>query len=401
MKHLNTLLVLAGLLLLCGCPPPAKKSNGSTAPVQQKQIAQPNAVRIHVALLASDLGLGDGWYVRQLDSMLGGRAAAGAIDYSLIGTLPLEISYGEIGPTVGFPDPESSVPGSMTDLQADALLTQAPPSDWLILTSGYMLQHALDRVAAGTLDTKAIILVDEAGGQNVVNQTTVPVYRLRFDIRPAAFLMGAAAARSNNRSHFVMLGAQDDPQLDEFMQYAANGLKFVARGVWVMEDRLPVDSRGMIPEGIFAQRHKDLMQEAGENFVNNHYIIDLTRSSSYVLRLIGEDGGPIDGYAASVYQDLRVIKDSRVLTCGLKKPDVAIAWLLDNCTSANDLAALATNGYLDFGLAGSRPGLEESAVGITDLDLYSRFNPDGEEIREDVLKWWREIEAGELAIDNY
>lgn len=400
MTHLTRIIALAALLLLCGCPPPARKGSTDT-PADQPAPSQPAGQRIRVALLASDLGLGDGWRVRKLDTMLTGRAAAGSIDYSLIGSRPTEISFGDIGPRVGFPDVDSSVPGSMTDLQADALLADAPESDWLILTSGYMLQHALDLVAAGTLQTNAIILVDEAGAQGVASTGELPVYRLRFDIRPAAFIMGAAAARSNNRSHFVLLGAEDDPQLDDFMQYAANGMKFVSRGVWIMEDRLPVDSRGMITEPVFAQRHKDLMKAAGENFVNNHYVIDLTRSSAYILRLIGEDGGPIDGYAVSGFEDLRAIAGSRILSCGLKRPDVALGWLLDNCTEPGSLEELALDGYLDFGLRGSRPGQDESAVGFTEFDIYSRFNPDGEEIAEEVIKWWNEIEAGELAIDNY
>jgi basic membrane lipoprotein Med (substrate-binding protein (PBP1-ABC) superfamily) len=397
MKHLINLLGLAALLLLCGCPPPAKKGASGNSNAGQTTAAPAASQKIHVALLASDLGLGDGWNVRQLNTLLAGRAAGGSIQYSLIGTLPAEISYGEITARVGFPDPLSSVPGSMTELQADALLAGAPPSDWLILSSGYVLQHALDRIAAGTLQAGAIIVVEEAGSQAVVNTTKVPVYRLRFDIRPAAFLAGAAAARSNNRSHFVLLGADDDPQVDEFIAAATAGMKYVSRGVWILDGVLPVDSRGMIPESEFAERHKDMMKQAGKDFVNNHYIIDLTRSSSYILRLIAEDGGPIDGYATSGYQDLRVIASSRVLTCAIKKPDVAVAWLLDNCAAPGELAGHAVKGYLEFGLKGSRPGLNESALGFTDMDSYSRFNYDGAEIAEDVVKWWKEIEAGELA----
>src|SRR5690606_26566204 len=100
--------------------------------------------------------------------------------------------------------------------------------------------------------------------------------------------------------------------------------------------------------------HVTLLNEAGQNFKCNHYVLDLTRSTPYVIDLISDITGPINGYASSGYEDLRNIDESRILTCAIKRSDVAMSWLLDNISTVDDLEGLAVDGYIDFGLAGSR-----------------------------------------------
>ncbi len=402
MHNIRLIISIAALLLLCGCPPPAKKdagsgTNGNAGAVQQttKSTAKP----LRLALLSSDLGIADGQMVRELDTLFTGRAASGSIEYSLVGPLPGEIAYGQISGSIGFPDAESTTPGSMTDLQAGVLLDSVPDCDWLVLTSGYVLQHALDRISQGTVNAGAIILVEEAGSQGYVNSSSVPVYILRFDICHAAFMAGAAAARSSNIAHFMLLGAEDDPQAQEYMDAAIAGMQYISPSAWIKQAILPVDSRGLISLQQFRQAHVDLLNEAGENFKTNHYVLDLTRSTPFVTTLISEPGGSLNGYVASAYGDIRHVAESRILTCSLKRADVALAWLLDNCSTTADLAGCAVGSYIDFGLASSRPGLTESAVGYSKMEFYSRYNPDGPDIELELEVLWGEIEAGELGLD--
>lgn len=400
MNRLTIAISVMGLLLLCGCPPPAKEGSSATDQPGSNEVETGRTEKLHVALLASDMGLGDGWNVRQLDGLLEGREAAGGIEYTLVGELPREIAFGEIGADVGFPDPESEIPGSMTELQGAALLDEAPQCDWLVLSSGYLLQHALEKVAAGSLDVGAIIVAEECGSQDVQLEGSVPVYIMRFDICHAAFMAGAVAARSNNVAHFMLFGAEDDPQVDDFMRAAVAGLQYVSPSAWVKQAVMPVDSRGMVLPDTFRDTHVELLSDAGENFNTNHYILDLTRSNAYVMSLIADPAGPLNGYASAGYQDLRHLAESRILTIGLKKPEVALAWMLDHAGEDGDLSQYTEENRIMFGLPGSLPGLEESAVGYTDLDLYSRFNYDGPEIGEDMATWWSEIVSGEIGI-NY
>ncbi|MEZ5339559.1 MAG: hypothetical protein R3F46_15015 [bacterium] len=410
MNKLCTLFTIACLLLLCGCPPPAGKSggtntgNGGAGTTQTSGNTEQQLARAHgqdVVLIASDLGLGDGWRVRQMHSLLSSLAAGSEIEYRLIGDLPREIEFGEVTADVGFPDPESDLPGSMTDLEGAALLDDVASCDWLLLSSGYLLEPALQRITAGSLQAGAVLVMDEAGSQHVVNASNVPVLRIRFDICHAAFMAGAAAANSSNVAHFLLLGAEDDPQVDEFMSAAEAGMKYVSPSSWIKQAVLPVDSRGMVTPQTFRQEHVRLLNEAGENFNSSHYILDLTRSNAYVTSLIAERNGPLNGYISGGFEDLRVLGDSRVLTFGLKRPEVALGWLLQHCPDAAALQGEAdADGVIMFGLKGSRPGLEESALGYTPLELYIRYNPDGPEIAQELERIWKEVEAGELGI-NY
>ncbi|MCB1217334.1 hypothetical protein KDL44_08065 [bacterium] len=409
MNKLCTLFTISCLLLLCGCPPPAGKTGGTSTGAGGSSTGQtsgtntPQAARAHdqdVVLIASDLGLGDGWRVRQMNGLLSALAAGSEVRYRLVGELPREIEFGEVTPEVGFPDPASELPGSMTDLEGAALLDQLGSCDWLLLSSGYLLEPALQRISAGSLKAGAVLVMDEAGSQNVVNGSGVPVMRIRFDICHAAFMAGAAAANSSNVAHFVLLGAEDDPQAGEFMTAAEAGMKYVSPSAWIKQAVLPVDSRGMVTPQTFRQEHVRLLNEAGQNFNSSHYILDLTRSNAYITSLIADRNGPLNGYISGGYEDLRVLGDSRVLTFGLKRPEVALGWLLQHCPDAAALQAEANpDGVIMFGLKGSRPGLEESAVGYTPLDLYTRYNPDGPDIAQELERIWKEVEAGELGID--
>ncbi|MCB1220420.1 MAG: hypothetical protein H7A35_15960 [Planctomycetales bacterium] len=405
MYKLSTTIALISLLLLCGCPPPASKSGntGNTTSQTQQGSNQATPARGQqqvVAMVASDLGIGDGVRVRELDGLLANLGETQDIGYTLYGTLPQQIEFGEIDGEVGMPDPESKLPGKMTDLQAAALLDQVQSCDWLVLSSGYLLKSALERIDNGSLKAKAVIVVDEIGSDGVINITSVPVFRLRFDICPAAFMAGAAAARSSNVAHFMLLGSADDPQVAEFMDAAVAGLEYVSPSAWVKQAVLPVDSRGMVAPETFRDEHIRLLNEAGANYNGNHYILDLTRSTPYVTALIADPQGPLNGYVSGGYEDLRHVAEKRILTFGVKKGDVALAWLLKNCATVADLQAAADpNGYIMFGLKGSRPGLDESAVGYTSLEFYERYNPDGPDIAAELETIWRELEAGELGVD--
>jgi hypothetical protein len=82
-----------------------------------------------------------------------------------------------------------------------------------------------------------------------------------------------------------------------------------------------------------------------------------------------------------------------VVGCALKKPGSALHYILDQAQSTEELVTLAgEDGYIEL-------GLEQDAVGFTDFELYSRYNPDGEDIMEAVDGVRRLIEVDELGYD--
>jgi hypothetical protein len=79
------------------------------------------------------------------------------------------------------------------------------------------------------------------------------------------------------------------------------------------------------------------------------------------------------------------------LGCAEKRPGAVLSYIFSELGDGT-LAELAD----ETGMI--KVGLDQGAIGFTDFDMYSRYNPDGDDIAEAVENVWAEIQVGELDV---
>lgn len=385
------LAVLAATAALClaGCP---AGSGGQAAgrPASQAGVQQPPPA-VRIALIASDMGLGDGAFVREADAELSDLAQDGVIGYQLVGELPEELTIGAGGHDVGMPHASSGLPGEMTLGEAEAILDTAGQSNWLVLANWQLVDPALERISSGEIQADLILVLDDEGQTSLAKNAAVPVYAISYDIRPAAFICGVAAAASSNNGMFTIMANTADPHAQDFLDAAWTGAKFHTNGAIVADTILPVDEQtGLITPETFRRLHQKLNEQMGPYFKSNHFVLALGRATPSIMDALTLE--PFNGYVTGAYADYRAVRQGRVLGCALKRPGAALAYIFGRVEKGEDLAAIADE------TGAIKVGLPEDAVGFTDFDLYSRFNPDGDDIAQTVQGYWSEIQVGELDV---
>ena len=374
-------------ILLAGCPPAKPDGSNTGSAGQPGHTAALAAHGLCISFVYSDLGLGDGSFVREVDALLSDLANAGEITYQPVGDLPAELLIEASSFDVGLPG-DGSQPGTMTLEAASVLLDEIQPCDWLVLSTPRLVAPALERIAAGMLEAEAVVVLDEDGWVEPEAEPPVPVIRVRYVIKDVAFMLGVAAAQSSNNGQFVALANEADPQASAFLDAVAAGAKYHTSGAVTFTATLPVDpATGVVEPEDFRTTIELIKSQVGAAFAANHYIVNLGRTTPTIMYSLTLS--PTNGYVLGAYADYRQIRPARVVGCAVKHPAVALQYLLEHAATAEDLEALAPQQFIELGLT-------DGAVGFTDFDLYSRYNPDGDDIRESVENVENLIKADEL-----
>lgn len=416
--RLLLLAVFAFALLLAGCPGKGKQQHAGTASGGGDESGGAAAsTALKVQLVLSDLGLSDGYFARQSDSQLKALAAAGSIQYVPLGKVPEAIKDEPGSDDVGLPPGAFGIesknpvrqPGSMTQAEAEAVLDGAADCDLLVLSAPSLVQPALDRISSGKFKTEALILLDQDGWAGLSGKPVVPVYSLHYDVTPVAFVAGVAAAASSNTSMFMALASKNDPDADAWLDGAFAGARFRANGAQMLVKKLESGPDGMVTPDSFLAAYEQLKAAGGPAFQCNHFLVCLGRSTPTIMLVLSKK--PTNGYCLGGWADFTSVRPSRFVGCALKKPDMALAHIFGHIQEPADLDKLAAWGEAsaaapsaDSAAAEVRPdfgrvisvGLDEGAVGFTDLKDYSNFNPDGDDISEAVTQAIEEIKSGEL-----
>jgi hypothetical protein len=389
-KAAGFIVVLTGAALaLSGCP--ANDGAQSSPNTAGQTAAARQASAIKVSLIASDLGLGDGSFVREAAESLAELAKDGRVDYQLIGDLPEPLKVEAGARDVGLPHTGSLRPGEMTLAEVEGLLAGVDETDWLVLASWRIVEPALRRIRNGEFSAELVLVLDDEGRMLLDDEPPVPVYVFSYDIRPAAFISGIAAAESSNNGMFTIMANAADPHAQDFLDAAWTGAKFHTNGAVVADTIMPVEEQtGLVTPAAFRNLHRALNEEMGDYFVSNHYIFALGRATPSIMHAMTQQ--PFNGYVVGAYADYRAVRQGRVLGCALKHPGAALEHIFSRLQAGDSLASIADeDGTISV-------GIDEDAIGFTDLDLYSRFNPDGEDIAEVVEGYWNEIRVGELDV---
>jgi len=388
MRYLFTLIAIA--LLATGCPgqPDGGSKNGTGDAVNNGTPAPPPFT---VTLVRTDLGLGDGSYIRETDEALRIQAQAGRIEYLVAGELPGPLINEADAADVGMPLGGSNQPGSMTITEACELINGVTETDWLVLSTPAVLPHALARIEAGKLACGLVLCLDDDRIGEPPVDPPVPVYIIEYDTQPVAFLCGVAAAASSNNGQFVIISAKSDPHAVEFLDAAWAGAKYHTNGAQAAVTTVPIDEvTGLVTPQTYANAVNGAKEEMGSAFNSNHYIIALGRATPAILNAVAKK--PINGYIAAGYADYTAVRPARVVGCAVKRPSQAIRYIFDNLGADNDPVALADE---DLRI---KVGLKQEAVGISGYKLYKRYNPDGDDIEEQVNAVLGEILAEELDV---
>jgi basic membrane lipoprotein Med (substrate-binding protein (PBP1-ABC) superfamily) len=386
--RLLALTITAALLAAISAGCPAGNGGGGKAGGASTPASAPVKSLGTVALVRSDLGIGDGIFVRELDAALSRMAAEGRIEYAPVGELPVELNLSMGKDDIGLPEAGSADPGTMTLAEATALVQQAGQCDLLVLSSQLLVQPALNAVAAGQIAPAAILVTDDyliGGGWA---GSSVPVYTISYDVSDVAFMCGVAVAKSSVNGMFTMLASADDPQADAFLKAAKAGAKYQTNGAGVATMVVPeTGGTDVLDPETFQQALQRIKDDYGDYFTPNHYIINLGRATPTIMQALASDA-----YLVGAYADFTRVRPPRVLGCMEKHPGVALELLLGGLSSLGELPGQFNNGSLQY-------GLKDGAVGFTDFSLYGRYNPDADDIKEAVEKVRAQILAGEMDID--
>jgi hypothetical protein len=387
MQRVWPLLLLA---LLSGCPQHGQQAGKQT---DAGDGAGPPALR--VALLRTDLGLADGELVRRADAALEELADAGALEYTPVGALPPALEREAGAGDVGLPDPKGPQPGVpssgiMTADQARALVDQAAATDLLVVSGPLVANLALERIAAGDLEVEALLLLDTYGPPLSANQP-MPVYRIDYDIKPAAYMLGVAAGTSSRTQQFIVLTSTLDPRADDLVAAALAGLRYKMNGAVIFQQQLTPDAEDLItPEAYFGALQA-IRADVGGGLSVDHYFVDLGRSTPSVMHALSKL--PTDGFVLGGYGDFRTVRPQRIVGTIVKDPAPALAKLLDGLAGVEGLAERTQDGTYTATFA-------EGAVDLTAFDQFAKFNTSAVDLEEAVAAVRGQIEAGELDVDE-
>jgi hypothetical protein len=264
----NTVLFVAFAVLLLSCLPKQEAQNGQV--LTNGKTVQVSTPVIELTFVLTDLGLEDGQHVRQADSVFN-ELDSSVIKYTSIGELPLPLTTEAGISDVGLPVEGSTSPGEMTQAAAERLLDDVEESDWLVISTPLLLDAVLERVAAGSISTGLLLVLDDYGLAEAPVDPPVPVYVISYDIQPVAFLLGVAAAKSSNNGMFVVMASEDDPHAQEFLDAVWTGAKYTTNGAVVADTILPMDDDGLITLNVFLRLQRQLRQRMGPYFAAKHY----------------------------------------------------------------------------------------------------------------------------------
>ncbi|MBN2080645.1 hypothetical protein JW859_00420 [bacterium] len=391
MRKSSLLIALLALVpLITGCPAGGDGNGQASGTSTSGGSAAPAAPAIQVTLVQTDLGLDDGYLVRDAAAALTALAGRGLVDLRASGPLPQPTPAPATSYEFGLPVDGSGKPGEMTLAEAELLLDEVEPTQWLLLTNWLLLEPALERIADGRLQAELVLVLNDLGLLEPVADPPVPVYVVSYDIRAIGFVSGVVAAQSSNNGMFIVMAGELDPHAQDYLDAVWAGAKYHTNGAMVAEAILPMNDRtGLVEPEIFRSVHLDLKEQKGEYFMSNHYIIAAGRSTATLLYSLAEQ--PTNAFVVGAYGDLRQARPARVLGCGLKHPGAVLEYIF-SAPAAGDLAALADEqGRIQV-------GLDQGAVGFTDFEMYSGYHPDGDDIAEAAANVWAEIAAGELDV---
>jgi len=195
----------------------------------------------------------------------------------------------------------------MTTGEATALLEQVAPTGWLVLSSPLLLTAALERIHAGELQCQLVLLLDDEGYRPPADPP-VPVYVITYDVRPAAFLCGVAAAESSNNGMFTVLASSADPQAQAFIDAVWTGCKYHTNGAMVATSIIPVDDfTGIVSPTVFQVLHTKLKERMGPYFLCNHFIAALGRATPSILYALTDN--PTNAFVVGGYADFRMVRE--------------------------------------------------------------------------------------------
>ena len=392
-RSMTTLFALAALLLLAaGCPSRDGGDGGGTAPPgggDTTAEAAPAGPPFTVTLVLTDLGIGDGAYIREADEALRIQAQAGRIEYLQAGELPGPLVNQADSGDIGMPVEGSDQPGTMTMTEACDLVNLVESTDWLVLSTPALVPHAVARIKDGKLAAGHILVLDDDRATELPADPPVPVWVVEYDTQPMAFLAGVAAASSSNNGQFVIIAAKSDPHAVEFLDAAWAGAKYQTNGAVAAVTTVPIDDvTGLITPETYRAAVTTAQQKMGQAFNANHYILALGRATPAILNAVAKN--PINGYIAAGYADYTEVRPARVVGCAVKHPSRALAHIFANLDEANDPGVVADGDGM------IRVGLEQEAVGFSGYELYKRYNPDGDDIEAQVQAVMAEILVDEL-----
>lgn len=394
--------------LIAGCPPARPQGGGAR---EAYNVAKQGALK--VTLVCTDLGLEDGYFVRDAYGALSDLESAGQISLTLAGTVPTVLETEARAGDIGLPLAESEVteqlglgetnPGTMTQAQAEALLQETGSPDLLVLSSETLLPMLKELESAGTLSPRAVLVLN--GGPALASgkgEAAGPAtWYFDYDILPAAFAGGVAAAVSSNNAKFIALASSADPKAGDWLDGLYAGAKWQSNGTGMITAVLQAGEDGEISPEEFKQGMAAARAEGGPDFAVNHYLAALGRATPSVLYALSS--APTSGYVVGGYGDICQVRPGRFIGCALKKPGNAIRWLFGEGagdSAVKELLAAAGSASPEQ-TASSEPaaikvGLRQQAVGFTDVSLYSRYNPDGDDIADAVQRVWTQLEAEEI-----
>lgn len=245
----------------------------------------------------------------------------------------------------------------------------------LIFGIGYLLQPALEKVAAQNPDTNFGLVDSVAEGDNIVSIT--------FKEHEGSFLAGVAAALKTEADTVGFVGGEDgdlinkfeagyvagvksvDPDMEVDVQYAesfaaADKGKLIASNMYNSGIEVIYHAAGATGNGVFAQA-KDLKQG---NPDENVWVIGVDRDQ---------------------YEEGQIGDDNVTLTSMVKRVDVAV----------NEVSTLAMEGNFPAGEV-MEYGLDDDAISIAKTNEEAMT----EEIVTAVDEWKEKISNGDVAVPS-
>jgi hypothetical protein len=221
------------------------------------------------------------------------------------------------------------------------------------------------------------------------------VHVVRYDVAPVAFCLGVAAAASSSTPIFSVITSEADPDAQAFRDGVFGGLKYRTNGANTLEDTVPVGPDGLVSPETFRDSILKLSRRGGEAFKQcNHYIIATGRTTPSIMYALSSN--ETHGYVLGGWADFTRVRPARFVCCAVKHPGKALEFIFGERGTATLEGAALPPGSVPSGAPEIVVGLDQGAVGLTDLNLYSRYNPDGDDIAEAVGQVFKEIEAGEF-----
>jgi hypothetical protein len=210
---------------------------------------------------------------------------------------------------------------------------------------------------------------------------------LRYEVEPAAFLLGVAAATSSNMQLFSVLTSTDDPARFAALDALRAGLRFHTNGARLLAAEVTPDEFGVATQETYMAALAELDRQRGTALKPNHYIVLGGRAAPSMM--YGLSTGEGSNYILGGWADFTQVRPARIVACAVKHPGVVLRRLLTG--GPQRLLEVLPEDELTGSFA-------EHAIDVTPLDRYMKYNPDGQDIADAVAAARAEIDAGEMDI---